>query len=212
MRSLSTKLTLAFLLVGLTGALLVALILRQQTQNAFDRFILNREQQILATNLIRYYQNNGSWSGMGDLLEELQDAQAISPGDLPDQRRDWMRFVLVGADRLVVFSPQADQVGKRISTRELGRGVALQVDGVTAGWLLPPPAPREWIANSPEGLFLRNINRATLVSALGAALLALALGSFLAFSMTRSLRELTEATLEIARGKLGMQVKVRSTR
>ncbi len=210
MRSLSIKLTLAFLLVGLTGALLVALILRQQTQNAFDRFILNREQQILATNLIRYYQTNGSWNGMGNLLQELQDSQAISPGISPDQRRDWMRFVLVDADRMVVFSPQKEQVGLAIANRELGRGVALKVDGVTAGWLLPPPAPREWIANSPEGVFLRNINRAALVSALGAALLALALGSFLAFTMTRSLRELTEATLEIARGKLGMQVKVRS--
>ncbi len=43
-----------------------------------------------------------------------------------------------------------------------------------------------------------------------AVLLALALGGLLAFSLTRSLRELTEATVEIARGKLGKQVKVRS--
>ena len=57
---------------------------------------------------------------------------------------------------------------------------------------------------------MRNINRATLVSALVAALLALAMGGLLAFTMTRSLRELTEATVEIARGRLGMQVKVRS--
>jgi two-component system sensor histidine kinase BaeS len=210
MRSLSTKLTLAFLLVGLTGALLVALILRQQTRNAFDRFILNREQQILATNLIRYYQSNGSWSGMGNLLQELQDTQVLAPGLPPNQRREATSFILVGADRLVVFSPQENQVGQRISNRELSHGVELQVNGQTAGWLLPPPAPREWIANSPEGAFLRNINRATLVSALVAALLALAMGGFLAFTMTRSLRELTEATLEIARGRLGMQVKVRS--
>ena len=40
----------------------------------------NREQQVLATNLIRYYQTNGSWNGMGDLLQELQDTQAISRG------------------------------------------------------------------------------------------------------------------------------------
>jgi len=52
MRSLSTKLTLAFLLVGLTGAVLVAVIIRQQTRNAFDRFILNREQQALAASLV----------------------------------------------------------------------------------------------------------------------------------------------------------------
>lgn len=207
MRSLSTKLTLAFLLVGLTGAVLVAVIVRQQTRDAFDRFILNRDQQALAASLIRYYQNNGNWDGMGDILVTLQDAQGNS-GIEP--RRDWMRFVLVGADQRVVFSPIQEQVGDRISNRELNRGVALQVDGETAGWIMPPPTPREWIPNSPEALFLRNINRATLLSALVATLLALTLGGLLAFTMTRSLRELTEATVEIARGKLGMQVKVRS--
>ncbi len=155
MRSLSTKLTLAFLLVGLTGAVLVALILRQQTQNAFDRFILNREQQVLATSLIRYYQNNGNWSGMGDLLGELQDAQAISPGDLrPAPRLDALR---AGGRRPPGGLQPAGRPGRQAHLhRELGRGVALQVDGDTAGWLLPPPAPREWIANSPEELFLQN--------------------------------------------------------
>ncbi len=207
MRSLSTKLTLAFLLVGLTGAVLVAVIIRQQTRNAFDRFILNREQQALAASLIRYYQTNGNWDGMGEILGSLQETQ---DGNGPEPRRDWMRFVLVGSDQRVVFSPLAEQVGERMSNRELSRGVALQVDGETAGWILPPRVPRQWIPNSPEELFLQNINRATLVSALVATLLALTLGGFLAFTMTRSLRELTEATVEIARGKLGLQVKVRS--
>jgi signal transduction histidine kinase len=69
---------------------------------------------------------------------------------------------------------------------------------------------REWVPNSPEATFLTNINRATLVSALVAVILALSIGSLLAFTMTRSLRELTEATEQIAQGKLGMQVKVRS--
>jgi len=210
MRSLSTKLTLAFLLVGLTGAILVAIIIRQQTRNAFDRFILNRDQQALAANLIVYYQQRGNWEGMGNILQTFQQEQGGSPGSGPDPHRDWMRFVLVGADQKVVFSPLAEQVGTRISNRELSRGVALKVNGATAGWLLPPPTPREWIPNSPEGLFLTNVNRATLVSALVAALLALVLGGLLAFTMTRSLRELTEATVEIARGKLGLQVKVRS--
>jgi signal transduction histidine kinase len=43
-----------------------------------------------------------------------------------------------------------------------------------------------------------------------AVLLALVLGGLLAFTMTRSLRDLTEATVEIAKGRFGKQVKVRS--
>lgn len=57
---------------------------------------------------------------------------------------------------------------------------------------------------------LKNINRATFISALIAAVLALILGSVLAFTLTRPLRELTEATHEISQGKFGLQVKVRS--
>jgi signal transduction histidine kinase len=54
------------------------------------------------------------------------------------------------------------------------------------------------------------VNSATLLSALVAVLLALILGGLLAFTMTRSLRDLTEATVDIARGRFGKQVKVRS--
>ncbi len=57
---------------------------------------------------------------------------------------------------------------------------------------------------------MRNVNRATFLSALVASALALTLGSLLAFTLTRSLRELTEATVQIAQGKLGLQVKIRS--
>src|SRR3989304_5162338 len=63
MRSLTFKLTLAFLSVGLTGAVLVAVIVRQRTRTAFDQFLLNREGQTLIDKLDRYYQTHGSWGG-----------------------------------------------------------------------------------------------------------------------------------------------------
>src|SRR3990172_11510066 len=106
---------------------------------------------------------------------------------------------------MVVFSMQPSQIGKLMSRRDLERAVPLLVKGEAAGWLLLYPLAGEWIPDSPEGLFLMNVNRATLLSALVAALLALTLGGLLAFTLTRSLRELTEATVEIARGKLARQ-------
>ena len=47
MRSLAAKLTLAFLIVGVTGALLVALFLGRQTRQAFDDFVLQSYQRYL---------------------------------------------------------------------------------------------------------------------------------------------------------------------
>jgi nitrogen fixation/metabolism regulation signal transduction histidine kinase len=49
-----------------------------------------------------------------------------------------------------------------------------------------------------------------LLSALIAAGLALLLGGLLAYSFSRSIYELTDATYEIARGNLGLQVKIHS--
>jgi signal transduction histidine kinase len=210
MRSLTTKLTLAFLLVGLTGALLVAVIIRQRTRSAFDQFLLNREQQALVANLVQYFQAHGSWAGLADDLPSALSASPHSFGGGGNFRRNWERFTVVGPDRTVVFSLLPDQLGQPVTSRDLERAIPLEADGETAGWLLLATNRPQWIQNSPEALFLRNVNGAALLSALVAAVLALTLGSLLAFTLTRSLRELTEATGELARGRLGRQVEVRS--
>ena len=210
MRSLATKLTLAFLLVGLTGAVLVAVIVQRRTRLAFNEFILNREQQILVNNLVRYYRANESWDGLpGNLPALLSALPRVASGE-HDNERDWAGLTLVGPDRVVVFSILPDRVGDTITNSALEGGAALEVDGEIIGWLLVNPNTRELIPNSAEDIFLRTVNRASLTSALVAALLALTLGGFLALTLTRSLRELTEATVEIARGRFGKQVKVRS--
>jgi signal transduction histidine kinase len=122
-----------------------------------------------------------------------------------------MPFTLVSTDNTVVYSNEPGEVGQQVSQRDLSRAVQLTtVNGQTAGWLFLVPMNRVWVANSPEARFLQNINQAALVSAGIAAALALTLGGLLAFTMTRSLREMTEATVEIAKGQLGRQVKVRS--
>lgn len=210
MRSLAQKLTLAFLLVGLTGALLVAVVIRQRARAAFDQFILSREQQALVTHLVQYYAANGGWDGVGENLGPLLAAAPRASEGRRDFPRDWMHMTLVDVERTVVFSLRADQLGQVVARQDLERAVPLTVDRQPIGWLVLAPAPRQWIPSSPEGLFLRNLNTATRLSALVAAVLALLLGGFLAFTLTRTLRELTEATDEIARGQLGRQVQVRS--
>ena len=210
MRSLATKLTLAFLLVGLTGAALVAVIVQRRTSLAFNEFILDREQQILVNNLVRYYRNNGSWEGLPGNLPALLSALPRVVSGERDSERDWAGLTLVGADKVVVFSVLPDRVGDKISNSVLEQGAALEMDGEVIGWLLVTVNTRELIPNSAEDIFLRTVNRASLTSALVAALLALTLGGFLALTLTRSLRELREATVEIARGRFGKQVKVRS--
>ncbi len=210
MRSLALKLTLAFLLVGLTGAVLVAVFVRYRTQREFDRLVLDQNQQALVTNLTRYYQATGSWRGLEAALRSQQDDG--SPFRGPNPRMEMLRslFVITDADGVVIFGGRPGLAGRRLSNRELNSGVPLEVDGETIGWLVFTPAIDRWQPGTPEGNFLRAVNQATLLSAVAATGIALLLGSFLAYTLTRTLRELTAATKEVAKGRLGYQVQVHS--
>jgi len=213
MRSLTFKLTLAFLFVGLTGAVLVAVIVRQRTQNEFDQLILTQSQQALVNSLTEYYQEHGSWSGVASVF---RTGQEIPPPDwnnsaLPyhgDPRRSF--FTLASANGTIIFGGGQESPGQTVSQSQLNIGEPLKVNGQTVGWLIFNPPQGRFNPTTPEANFLVSVTQATIFSALGATLIALILGGILAYTMTRSLRELTAATQLLAKGKLGHIVKVRS--
>lgn len=207
MRSLSTKLTLAFLLVGVLGAILVSLLIRYRIETAFTQLVSNREETSAATYLVQYYQLTGSWDNVDDFIDRL-DRNTYGDDDF---RRGWDRFMLAGADQVILYSLASDDIGTSLSRRDLNQATQILINGDTVGWLVAVPTKRSFPMGSAEGQFLRAVNFAALISAVIAAGLALVLGGLLAFTMTRSLREMTEATMEIASGKLGKQVKVRSS-
>jgi two-component system sensor histidine kinase BaeS len=210
LRSLAVKLTLAFLFVGLIGALSVAYLVRLRTQRAFDRLIVDQNQQVLVTNLTRYYQANGSWVGIESIFRVGQGESPPVPG--PGARWEARRslFTIANADGTIVYGGGGKNPGDKLPPSALRTGVPMEVEGERIGWLLFTPAIDRWRPGTPEGDFLLGVNRAIFLSALLAAGIALVLGGILAFTMTRSLRELTVATQVLAEGKLGHQVKVRS--
>ena len=59
-RSLTLKLTLAFLLVGLTGAILIAVFVGRRTQDEFVRFIVDQRRTDVVGVLQQYYQERGT--------------------------------------------------------------------------------------------------------------------------------------------------------
>ena len=66
------------------------------------------------------------------------------------------------------------------------------------------------LRETAEAAFLDRMNRAILISAAGAGLLALVLGIALASTISRPVRELTDGTKALAAGDLGHQVPVRT--
>lgn len=209
-RSLASKLTLAFLLVGLAGAVLVAIFVRQRTQQEFDKFILNQNQQALVSNLIEYYQENGSWNGINNVFttgrgELFSNLYGGPHGDIHRTS-----FTLADANGTIILAGGLERPGQQVPQENLNRDVPLEVNGETVGWMIFNQVPERFTPGTPEGNFLTSLNQATIFSAMGAAGIALILGGILAYTLTRSLRELTSATQILARGKLGHKVKVRS--
>lgn len=210
MRSLTFKLTLSFLLVSLTGSILVAVFTHQRTRSAFDRFIVDQGLQVLKSGLEEYYLTHGNWDGLGTYLRPPQGEPLVAPGSWRDLRRR-SPFTLVSTEGIIVYCNDPARLGQPIPHEQLEQALALQVNGDTVGWLVVEGPPERLAPLGPEQSFLREVNRAALLSALVAGGLALLMGSLLALGLTRNLRELTEAAGKLAQGQLGLQVNIRST-
>ncbi|NNJ09564.1 HAMP domain-containing protein [Chloroflexales bacterium ZM16-3] len=203
--SLATKLTLAFLLVGVVGAILVALLVGIRTRSEFDRFLSSRDQDSIAQILGSYYAGHGSWAGVDEALAA-------------DSRLGFYsrRITLLNADRKVVLGGRSSPVGTSVHDDDRLTSQPISLNGQIVGYVLVPAADQ---FTRPTGRdrtpplemdFIERVAWATAISAGVAALIALVLGSLLARTLTRPVRELTAATQAMAAGSLDQQVRVRS--
>jgi two-component system sensor histidine kinase BaeS len=203
LRSLTVKLMLAFLLVGVFGAGLVALLVGLRTRSEFDRFLSTRDQGVLAEALDSYYARHGSWAGVADMIART-----------PPLDFYLTRAALADARGTVVLPNFGYTTGQTVPPAALQSGTPITVSGQVAGYILLAPSqsgPNPPLRPSPaEAAFLRRVTLAIAASAAVAALFALLLGGVLARTLTRPLRELTAATQAMARGAFEQHVTVRS--
>jgi signal transduction histidine kinase len=205
-RYLAVKLTLAFLLVIILGAVPMVFLVRWQTQREFDELAYNLFQdELLAarSQLGAYYSQNAGWEGLNGVV--IRDQGRGRPGG-----GHYLPLTVVNADREVVFGSANYQPGETVPRRVINRGMPIEVDGETVGWVLLESFGGVNDPSSPEANFLERVNRATAISALGAAAAALLLGVLLASTISKPVSELQEATEQVAGGQLGLQVPVRS--
>ncbi len=216
MRSLALKLTLAFLVVGVIGAGLVAVLVGWQTQNQFDRYIydLYHDDLVeLSNQMAAHYQQYGNWDGITILIRDQFSPFEAPTGGVPGnshRKINLLPVTLVNEDRVVVSGGYEYSAGDRMSRRETNNGVPIELGGETIGWVVVESFGDVRETDSPESDFLLNVNRATFLSAIGAATIALILGGLLARSISNPVGELTNATKVVARGELGHQVPVRT--
>ncbi len=199
MRSLSTKLTLAFLGIGVLGVLLVAVISNIQVRNRFDRFIFEQESTSLAEQLAAHYTAEGDWEAVEAFLSGLSGRALPGP---------WIVLVDPSENEIIRWPPNVqirlDQPTERSPITREGEAIATLIHEPPPTWFTDGGLPPR------ETDFLRDVTIASVLSAGIAVVCALLAGAWLARRMMQPLNALTDATQAMAAGELGTQVQVRS--
>ena len=201
MRSLATKLILAFLLVIFIGIGTIAIFTRFSTNREFNQFVIQRDKDEMGEELARYYQINGSWEGIDTSYIGFTAERYGHRNGKPSN------FFLTDADGVVLIEGGSHGRGE-MANSQTNEAAPIFVDNMVVGYLFieSPPANR----NSVEINFVNRLDSLMVPTAIGAVLLAFILGIILSRTIARPIRELTNATREMAKGKLGQTVKVHS--
>jgi two-component system sensor histidine kinase BaeS len=216
MRSITLKLTLTFLAVSLAGVALVAAITWGTTSAAFNQFLLDRAKSDYLAAATAYFQANGSWEGVSSALTSGGQQATFQPDNNapPSAQQGGANqgppppFALADTNGVVVARGGPFHLGDVVPATVLSQGEAVTVNGQRVGTILATGMPPN--RDPSSNLYVARTNTALLIAALGAALMALALGIILARSVTRPVLELTAAAHAMAGGQLGQKVEVRS--
>jgi signal transduction histidine kinase len=222
--SLTRKLTLAFLLVAVTAALLVAVFIRLTNADQFNQLVMDQQRSAFQTTLVSYYQTNGSWNGVLQYLTDNRNG-APPPTAQPDAANGYGRgygghgpgpggdrgifFGLVDSHGTVIIPQPNYPLGSSVTPARLATGTPVTVNGQVVGTILNPPTPPG--LTPEETSYLQRTDLALLLASGSALLVAVLMGVLLARTLTRPLQALTQATQRVASGQLGQEVKVNSS-
>jgi two-component system, OmpR family, sensor histidine kinase BaeS len=220
--SLLWKFTLAFLLVAVTAAALVALFIRLTSVNRLNELIIDQQRSVLSTALEDFYAQHGSWDQVeeqwmalqartrpyGDQLEPDRNLLPKNSNRMPERDR-WNMFGLADEQGVVIVPVDARYPKGTVAPgTTLRRGIAVISDGNRVGTILTAQVSPRF--NPEENLYLQRTNQAMVYALFGAMAVALVMGILLARTLTRPIKELTSAAQNIAAGQLAQQVKVSS--
>jgi len=204
MRSITTKLIIAFLSIGIISVAIIFITARLNTRAEFIRFLTDQNQNDVITELTDYYLAHGSWVGVESTTAQPQQNQGGGPGHRPPPP-----FTLASDNGIVVMSNGQYHAGEKLSEADLESGTPIMQDEEIVGIFVPMHMPFQGRPRELE--FIERTNLTLLYGALIGAVFAFLLGIFLSRTLTRPIRELTQATHAISQGDLSQQVAVRSS-
>jgi len=203
MRSITTKLIIAFLSIGIVSVAIIFITARLNTRAEFIRFLTDQTQNDNVTQLSDYYLAHGSWVGVETTIASPQQNGGGGPGHRPPQP-----FTLADENGIVIISNGQYESGEKLSEADLEAGTPITQADKVVGIFVPMRMPFQGKPRELE--FIERTNLTLLYGALIGAVFAFLLGIFLSRTLTRPIRELTQATHAISQGDLVQQVTVHS--
>ena len=222
--SLLSKLTLAFLLVAMLTAGLVAVFIRLTSVERLSTLIIEQQSSKLKTYLLDYYQERGSWEGLAEEWSNIRRSimpppptpegieEEIKINDKDNHRpQDNPPFLFGFADaqgKVIVPINAKYAINTTISREMWEDGTILLLGDKPIGIILNAPLKPHFYP--AEDLFLHRTNEALLYAIFGAMVVALLMGIFLARTLIHPLQALTQAAQNITQGNLEQEVILNS--
>lgn len=211
-RNLASKLILAFTLIAITTAALVAAIIWLTSPARLSDLVTKQQLATFKKDLVSYYQKNGSLNGIQRAFPQMDEPFIGNTNnqanfDFTMDRR--IPFVVLDENKKVVLANRPEYLlGMVLSSDQVVKAEKIEVDNKTVGYIITPPERFGFTAE--EKSYLQQTYRAVALAAIGAVVIALVVGALLASSLTRPLRELTHAAQRMTGGQLEQKVAVRS--
>lgn len=213
---LSVKLTLAFLAISLIVIGLASFFTWRTTSQEFESVVVERIRSDFITKVTNYYEENGSWQGIiprvfsPPVTQDGDDQPSrLQPRNPQNPTSSSPVVFALADDRGTVIVPAGTYRPKDILPQSvLDESIPVIVDGETVGYAIQTGKIPE--LSAVEQGYINRTNRSLLLASIVAAFIALALGGLVARSLTRPIRDLTEATHAMAEGDLAQEVPVRS--
>ncbi len=200
---LTHKLTLAFLLLSLIVIGLAVTLIWGLINYQFNQYLEVQRQNDFAVAAKNYYLENRTWDGVDNYLREKQLLPPFDETNPPPQP-----FVLVDTDRKVIIASAPYVVGEKVKQGTLDKGIPIESGGEVFGTVISTGQPL--VRNPIDQKYVDQINRGFWLAGIVGMLVALGFGLLLASSLTRPVRDLTNATRNMAQGQLEQQVPIHS--
>ena len=210
MNRLSVRLTLAFVLITLVGVATVALLTDWSASNEFRQYLQHQEtltQSGLLDDLAAFYQRNGNWNGVADVLSEFNTSMGRGRGQGMGQGRGMPLLRFADANGLVVYDERGTSVGSSLSADERAIAQTVTASGKIVGYLVIGQATRGALAPVEQN-FLDQLRNTLIVAALLAGGLGIVLGLIISRALTAPLSNLAQAARAFAARDWNRRVQV----